>query len=249
MTTTKYVPIDSVLYDLSLTLDFKFVNEAAVKEWLYRGFRQLGISAKIEPKVKILEVFQHTTKLPADFIYLNQVAHYLNDECTNDCSPDYSLAQFSPMKLSSSSFATALCADPSITFCPTCLHEFNISSDLTLTTTLPVGLIAVSYLGYPVDEAGLILIPDDETVKEALLHYTLYRYWMSKYQVKEEGADQRLQFHLSMWNTLSKKAYNLNLPDISTLENIKNIRNNLVPKQNEFLNFFTNLSSYAKYDF
>jgi len=245
MTITKYVPIDSVLYDLSLTIDSKFWNEATVKEWLNRGYRQLGISAKLESKVKVLEVFQHKVNLPTDFIFLNQIGYYDSENCTTD----YKISDFKPMKLSSSSFSKGFCLDTSIEHCPGCFHEFGINTDLTITTTLPVGIIILSYLGYPTDENNTVLIPDDETVKEALLHYILYRYWMAKYQVKEEGADQRMQFHLSMWSTLSKKAYNLNLPDISTMENIKTTLNSLVSKENEFLSFFTNLSTHAEHNF
>jgi hypothetical protein len=59
--------------------------------------------------------------------------------------------------------------------------------------------------------------------------------------MKEEGANQRMSFHLGMWSTLSKKALNTNLPDVSVLENIKNNHNSLVPNSRKFDQLFTTL--------
>ncbi len=107
----------------------------------------------------------------------------------------------------------------------------------------------VAYKGLPTDEEGNILIPDDETLKEALTHFVLYKYWLTKYLMKEEGAAQRMSNHLTMWSTLSKKAMNLNLPNVSELENLKNINNRLVPRTNAHSQLFSRLNNQENIDF
>jgi hypothetical protein len=45
---------------------------------------------------------------------------------------------------------------------------------------------------------------------------------MAKMTMKEDGADNLMKHHLSMWQTLSVRAKgNLTFPDINQLENIK----------------------------
>lgn len=65
--------------------------------------------------------------------------------------------------------------------------------------------------------------------------------------MKEDGADSRVKFHLSMWNTLSHKTLNLNLPDVSKMENLKEIRNKLNPSSREFQKAFLGLNA-ERYD-
>lgn len=61
--------------------------------------------------------------------------------------------------------------------------------------------------------------------------------------MKETGASQRMQFHLQMWSTLSRKAQSLNLPNLGQMENIRASRSRLVPNSNAFGNFFGGLSA------
>lgn len=125
----------------------------------------------------------------------------------------------------------------------TCPQEYTISSNGVLTSTLRDATLLVSYLGYPIDENGDHLIPDDENLKEALFHYVLYRYWLQKDLMKESGADKRMQFHLQMWSTLANKALSINLPSLGTLENIRANRSRLIPRGNSFDKFFGDLSA------
>lgn len=66
----------------------------------------------------------------------------------------------------------------------------------------------------------------------------------------EEGSEGRMKHHLSMWNTLAaKSAGDLNLPDVSQLENLKNIFNRLVPRQDRFNQLFLNLTNSENINF
>lgn len=154
------------------------------------------------------------------------------------------------MRLTSNPYHNSLCLDKSLMYCTDCDHEFSVSPGLVLTTTLSAGVIMVAYLSHPTDEYGDTLIPDDENLKEALFHYVLYRYWLSKYQMKEDGARERIKFHLEMWNTLAiKTTGNMNLPDINQLENIKAQLNRLVPRENRFQQMFLTLGNRENVNF
>ncbi len=257
MTITKYIPLRSILYDLSLTIDDRYWNENKMMEWLAHGFRQLNIEAALETKVKQLEVINHKTQLPSDFKYLIQMVEYVgtnSTSCVNDMlyltegaslNTHVSISvPWKVMRLTSNPFHNSICLDGSLLSCTDCGAEFAVSPSLVVTTTKPSGIIMVSYLGHPTDENGDLTIPDDETLKEALLHYVLYRYWMAKSQMMEKGADKMEAKHRSMWATLSLKATgNLNLPDLNQLENLKNQLDHLVPRTNRFQQMFTTLSS------
>ena len=261
--TSNYISIKSIFYDLSLTMDDRYWNEAKMSEWAHRALRMIHTDQTLETKVTYIEVCGHKAVLPADLKYLTQVA-YMDTQTAISTQgldlPDYSnlgsmfinVAQlpWKAMRLTSNPYHASICLDKKITYCTDCTHEFSVSSDLVLTTTLEEGVIMLSYLAWAIDEEGYALIPDNEYLKEAILHFVLYRYWMSKMMMKEEGANQQVQFHLTMWNSLSKKAAGeLNLPDVNELENIKNQVTRLVPRTNMFQKLFLTLGNRENVNF
>lgn len=264
--TTNYISVNSILYDLSLTIDDRYWNQNKMTEWAHKALRLIRSDVMLESKLIYLEVSNHKATLPSDLKYLTQIAYTPNSYtcCTGthgelDLPPTSELLcnyvinngfSWQPLKLAGNAFHLGVCDKYMITECNTCTNSFSVTSDLTVTTTFCDGIIAVSYLGYPLDEEGCALIPDNEELKEALLHYLLYRYWMVKYNMKEEGSESRMQHYLQMWNTMSKKAAgNLNLPDVNQLENIKNNWNRLVPRTNQFQSLFLRLGNRENINF
>lgn len=265
--TSNYISIKSVLFELSLTIEERYWNETTMLEWASRAIRQMNLELALEQVPVVLQVCEHKAQLPSDLKYLTQVMYKVSSSegmTLQEVEADLALPQTSElltstgvvsnwkwaaMRLSTSPFHNSICLDEKILHCADCKYEFSVSPSLVLTTNMRNGTIMVAYLRYPVDEDGLPLIPDNEVVKEAILHYVLYRYWTSKYQMKEDGADGRVKFHLDMWSTLSKKALNLNLPDVSTIENLMNIRNRIVPRGRRFAQGFATLANqeYVNY--
>ena len=256
--TTNYIPVDSILYDLSLTIDERYWNEARALEWANKAARLIRSDQMMESKLAVLQVTSHKTELPSDLKYLVQIV-YKTSSCQEDtCFPELNLPansdlqskldgidmlQWAPMRLTTSPYHQSLCLNESLLNCQVCSHEFSVSSELILTTTLQSGVIMVAYIGVPMKDDKL-LIPDNEEVKEAIMSYVLYRYWMSKYNMMEDGSEQRMKHYLTMWNTLSKKAAgNLNLPDVNELENLMSQFNRLVPRENRFQQMFLTLNN------
>jgi hypothetical protein len=105
-------------------------------------------------------------------------------------------------------------------------------------------------LAWPKDKDGYAMIPDNEFLKESIFHYILYRYWLSKSMMMEEGAAQQVQFHLKMWNQLKAQASgDLNKPDVNELENIKSQMGHLVPRVSKFQQLFLTLGNRESINF
>jgi len=264
--TSKYISIKSILYGISLLIDDRYWNENKVLEWVNRAYRKLNIVDAFVPKVTELTITTHKTTLPSDFRYLIQVMDttqvtsaeletFLSDTTDHPDDSTWTLASlnsmygFRPMRLTSNPYHESLCLDTTLAYCTDCQHEFSISPNLVLTTTLDEGTILLSYLGYATDDDGCILIPDNEDIKEALQYYVFYMYWLEKDMMKEEGADSRVTRWLSMWQTASMKAKNVNLPDLNQLENMKNNWNHLVPRENKFQQGFLTLGNRENVNF
>jgi len=230
------ISIKSVLAGLSLSIDDRYWNEAVMLEHAAKGFLQMNLETKYEQKTVVLPVDEHKATAPEDIKYVLQVVGKIS-------------GQLFPLKASSNTFATGICLDSSLCLCSTCKYEFHLSPRGIFTLNFKTGELLLTYLAVPTDENGDILIPDDEVVKEALTHFVLYKYWLAKDLMKEEGAAQRMNFHLTMWNTLSKKALNNNLPELSVLENIKNQQNRLVPRTNMFEGLFGGLNQQENIGF
>jgi hypothetical protein len=115
------------------------------------------------------------------------------DSACSDTNPSWS-----PVRLTSNPYHNSICFNTSLSQCDECTHEFSISPSGVITFSMESGTVLISYLGYPEDEEGYALIPDDESLKEAIFHYVLYRYWLQKDMMKEEGAEKRMKFHLDM---------------------------------------------------
>lgn len=231
-----HISIKSVLAQIALVLDDRYWNETAVLEHATRAYRQMNLESKLEQKVAELEIFNHKATLPTSLKYIIQVGAISENN-------DLTSKRLIPLRITSNSFHNSICLESCFATCTNCQYEYSISSTGILTTNLKEGTLLLSYLSYPEDEEGVPMIIDDENVKEALIHYVFYRYWMQKDLMKEEGASQRMIFHLGMWNTLSKKALNANLPDVGQLESMKNNYNRLVPRTNQFQSFFQGLNT------
>jgi len=154
------------------------------------------------------------------------------------------------MRGSNNSFLSAISCNPSMF--PTLEsnittadsnHEFIVDSNKILTSTLADGILAVSYLKYPTTESGEILIPDNENLKEALLYYCLSRFFLKKDIMGDKDAGLRYEKYKTLFgHHAAKAAAELVDPDITEMETLSANGQRLVPRSNQFDNFFSKLS-------
>lgn len=128
--------------------------------------------------------------------------------------------------------------------------QYHIVEGTCIITNVLTGFILISYLAIPTAKDGDLLIPDNQDLKEAIYHYCMYRWYSSKISTAEYSAlnhlKQEREFHLSMFQTLSLKSKNLELPDVGTMENLVNIRNRMVSVTTGFENGFGTINTPEK---
>ena len=256
--TTKFVSLKSILYQVSLLLDDVDFKEEEFTNFALQALRMFRGTVKLEDYVAYVSLTEHKAALPSNLVYLVGVAYRQTsmlttyatdangDEIATTCD---SGEEWKMMKLSTSIFHDQICPWKSLTVCNDCTHNYAVSTSLNLTSSLDYGDLMVAYKGYPMNDEGDFMLPDNQDLHEAIINFVLYKVWLTKYLVKEDGAEQRMQHFLSMWNMLSKKALNLNLPDVGQMENIMAIWNRLVPRSNRADDGFSTLNSRENVNF
>ena len=157
---------------------------------------------------------------------------------------------FKPLRRESGSFGTEPCTFDKVPNTRQCGHRYTVYGKQSIQTSFSKGCVLLSYKRYVRDCEGVDLVPDNEDLKDALFHFCMYRWWMSRMTYKEEGSERQMRFHYQEYKTLGRKAAaNLNSPDIDVLENIKDTRNRLVPREYFYDKGFGQLSNRENIDF
>ena len=254
---TKYTPIDSVLYGLSLTISTTDWNRNSAVEWGLRAARMMGGLSLFTDKVDWFLVTEHTLKVPTDLRILHQI-EVNKESLTNSYSDNTILLdkiqrrinsphpelflnmdtigtvnKSAPWRMvykSTGSFINA-CNFDNIR---NCVPEYKEDGN-TLKFSFKEGVIGMSYAAYASDGESY-LIPDIEDYKEAIRRYILYQIYEAKCRVEPS------QFNLSERDRNAKLYSSAALKgigkvneaklDTNTIENVKNIRSRLLPRSN-----------------
>lgn len=230
-----YVSIKEVLYNLSMLVNEVDYKDEEFSHFAHQALRMFRGVTKMQDLVYETTIEDHKAILPTNLIYLLGVAYQEAGLCTDD--------EWQMMRMDSSIFHNQICPLNSLSVCVDCVHSFKVSPSLILTSTLANGNLMIAYKGYPTDDEGTILIPNDADLIEAITNFVLHKYWESKYLTKEDGADSRMQYYWNKWVIYSKKALNTNLPSLHELENIKNIWTRMVPRGTEWMRGYATLNS------
>jgi hypothetical protein len=232
-----YIPINSVLFNISSILPENQFEEYTMLNWLIEGYKQIDFIGVYEVCTTYLDLTNHKIKLPSDVKHIEMIAYSPENMCTTETS------KFTPYKIATGAFNKSLCVDPVRMECSHCKHEISFSPSGYATSTIGGGTVLLTYRRLPKDSEGNVLIPNNEILKEALFHYGMLKFWLSRFTVKEDGAESRMAFHKSQWQVYSTRAVGeLNMPSTMTLENIKSLTNRLLVKMDEYENQFTSLN-------
>jgi hypothetical protein len=158
------------------------------------------------------------------------------------------LKNFRVLRKSSHEFGVSPCVQQELPSYA-CPHTYTLFDKCSIQTSFRNGCVALSYKRYVKDCDGNDMVPDNENLKDALYHFCMYRWWLSRDTYKEEGAQQRAMFHYRQYEVLGKRAVaDLNSPSLDLLENIKNYRDRLIPRENMFEKGFGPLSNQENLD-
>ncbi len=270
----KYVSMETVLDDIHSMVEDIDWDEDKMLEWAVKGYRKLHIPTKFEEKVAFLEISNHTAPLPEDLININQLFYKENinavsteedgtiaqitgitsdkpfyrlmenredffERIANDNSPFWDYYQ--PLRRYSGHFGMTPCTqDINRTNCE---HRYVIEANQQIRTSFRHGCVIISY-DSRIQQDCIDMIPDNENLKDAIFHFCMYRFWLSRMHTKEEGTTNLMQFHLRQYSAIGRKAVGeINKPDIDQMENIKNMTQRLMPRSNFYDRGFSQLGN------
>lgn len=117
-------------------------------------------------------------------------------------------------------------------------------------TNVRSGYLMVSYWAIPLDPYGFPMLPDNQSVIDALFWYIATKVFYLKWVKGEPGSPDLYQHAASNWRFYVKQAYGklMSPKSLDELESLKNSWNRLIPKINEGQRFFkdTNQAQYMR---
>ena len=159
---------------------------------------------------------------------------------------------FVPVRLADSTFFNSVVCqenDPSLTtLYKTTEHEYSVR-DPYLRFSFKEGQIAISYLRTKVDDVGFPMVPDDYSVKEAIIRYVRYKILSKKYDRSDSPATERKYIKAEQdWQWYCGQAGNsLMMPKtIDDMEDLTQGRSYLLPRRYMYYNFFGRRNQYEK---
>lgn len=268
---TKWIDIKSVLFELERFIPKDIYSEQRLINDCMRAVDMIGAVPTYEQKVKFIKVDNFKACIPNDCLQIIQIAHKnnftLDDEDLQDIkemmgfdnvpllenstlplqvwmSSRFYQMRWTPLRLSTSSFAMSVHVDNCKNIGYNCNYEYSVSPDGSMTFNFKTGFICISYWAYPTDCNNNPLIPDVEDYKEALKNYCLMTSWEYRWNLKEEGAEQRYLKYQQLWGLYKAKATaSLRMPDVTQAQGMQNILSSLIPRNRRFYNFFNGLTN------
>lgn len=187
------------------------LNESDIFEWCGESLMLIGAYPQFIEQTTILDVTNHTCKLPNNFLYIKAVTNNGRQLSWNN-------------KSASNSYN---CKDCNI---PTCCTEDNFYiKECNINTSINCGKLCFTYLGIPVDEEGYPLMPDDVYFDKALKAYCTYM--LDKIQFRK-GVIPVSVFQFSekewLWYVGAAKG-SANMPDSGEIQKLARAWISLVP--------------------
>lgn len=235
--------IAKVYRDLQLQDEEQFMD---IIEWAAEALDFIGVYPQYESKPICFELSAYKTELPCDFIALDQISYGgVNLRPSNNsfgllANNPPSGTYYTPYSYNQAKIENVIFVDPndSAFFRPG--YSFKIEHGW-LKTSFNSGLINMVYISQLMDEEGYPLIPDNQSFKEALYWYIVYKSIYPKY-LKGEVTENAYQDTWSKWQWYCNQAgAQALMPDLSTLDNIKRSFLSLKPRPYLFDNFFKSL--------
>lgn len=258
----KFILLDTVLSDVVSAIPAEYWNESDVKEWSFKAMRAIGAAEQFETNIRSIPVANYKAILPDDYMRIELVAYKLSDEILSDedltvimndigiTNDTYYagfnhnglfLSQFRPLRLATSPFAKSVHCEDCINLTVVSDHTYSVHPNGALTTSFSEGTICIAYKRYAKDCDENYLIPDMESFISALKSYVLMRIWEYRWNMKEEGAKDYYLSYQAEWNMFAQKAKGeMKMPSVDQLENLRQARNRLIPKERDYYTGFKN---------
>ena len=227
METTKYTDIDKIVYNIAMLIPEQEFNAYLIKEWALEAYRLIGSKKTLISKTETIEIVNHNVILPSSIYSIEQV--FYHDEQSKTFLPAYIYQGNTGLDLD-------------LDKCITCPIMYKLNKNC-LVITKKEGEIMITYL---MEECENEII-DHQDLIDALKHYVLYMYYLTKLSMTDKETFQMtntlMQFHLSMFETKKTKVKAmLNSPSIAEMENLRIAGNSFAYNRDMFKVGFNDLN-------
>lgn len=147
---------------------------------------------------------------------------------------------YSPIRLANHTFFNSIVCEEDSTIYHGSTDEYTIVED-KIRLSFKEGSIAVSYYRQKVDpDTGYPMIPDEVSVITAITMYITMKYMSRLWYMGREGYGDKYQKAESDWQWYCKQAGNkqMMLYGVDQHENFKDMRQQLIPKNNRYYGYF-----------
>jgi hypothetical protein len=258
-----YVPISTVLYDLSLTIDPSSWNESNMLEFAIQASRKIGGARSFAQRQEFYEYKNYILEKPDDLKTLTQIFYFQPSRTSSPAQAATMLEYVKrvtdhphPTSLTSEINNPDLAAPWAVvrksvsSFISPCRRTDNrcaleyLEENDHFKLPLKSGIVSMTYLAYNKKD-GEFLIPDIQVYKEAIAMFCMYRIYDAKVNAdtKDQFLQQQRAWYLQRFGFLFTKARaEVNAPDVADMENLLQNRNKLISRSDQFANGFVSLN-------
>jgi len=213
------------------------VDEIDLLEWSDELIGLLKVPKSLSSQVYVGEVVDKKATLPPCIENFIGVAGYPNGSIEDCADTPIDRMSFKPMRYASDIFHRYCSKMPN---CNGCELTYTVNDDCMF-PSFENGLFLLAYESLPVDENGYPMIPDEQSVINALAYHILTRIAAQKWARQEipEGIYRDLERN-SLWY---KAKAQTRVPTYDEMETLKNIHIRMIPKVNMHSDGFNAIGS------
>lgn len=228
--TVKYVPLEAVLRPIYNLIEESNIDYNTVLDWAYDAMEALEVRYTYQEAIEFVQVVNHRAQVPIGLKYVEQILYKIDldndeeetilriirqDQSGNNETPSTTADEFylsashsaswAPLRLASSIWARSVHCAVSPNIYASCEHEYTIDPNGCITTSFENGFLAIAFLSHPKNEEGQFLVPDERDYRQAVENYIFFKYWLQRFNMKEEGAERRMVYYQQQWDIFAAK--------------------------------------------
>lgn len=239
----KFVSVKEIISKVYRDLNLKDTTRwSDMIEWCGEALAKIGYYGQFEDKMCGITVTDYRGLLPCDLYQLKPQGIVYNGfplrrstgsfgDILKDTSSTTGLDSFTEAKIGSMETISTEIYDSDDSYS---LHYPYVY------TSFRDGEIGISYWAFPVDIDGYPKVPDNESYKEALYRYVVWKLFYPKMLMGEIHPNVYKDMEWQWCYYCSQAGNEAKMPDITGIENIKNMWVRLIPNINSGLDFYTN---------
>lgn len=210
-------------------------------EWIGEALGLIGSIPQLVDKVKDLEVKNYRANLPCDLEVITMMGY--SGDVTKTVSETGGMI---PLQYATDAFPVADHCDDCVNMNAKAKETYYLAGNMAK-FSFEEGYACISYKGYPVDDDGFPMIPNEQSFAQALFWFVASRLLLAGYDVKNKSL--RFQDAEQRWLEYCTQARNdANMPDIAEYENFLNQWVRLIPDMNHFDRMFNSQNEREELD-